>query len=62
MKHRMHDRPMTEDDAYEAGLSAGRDLRTTWTYGWRHWPALCDHLQYVFRQGWLDGRDTRMGE
>ena len=54
----MHNRPMTCDEVYEHGVTAGYDLRTSWTLGWRKWPALSDRLQKAFRDGWLDGRDS----
>ena len=55
---RLHDHPVTDEDVYYEGLVAGYDLRTSWTYGWRKWPALADTLQKAFRDGWLDGRDA----
>ena len=58
MTIRMHDKPKTADEVYEHGVTAGYDLRTSWTYGWRKWPALSDRLQKAFRDGWLDGRDN----
>jgi hypothetical protein len=48
---------MTLNQVYAAGIDAGYDLRTSWTYGWRKWPALSERLQKAFRDGWLDGRD-----
>ena len=54
---RLHDHPLTAGDLYVYGLDAGYDLRTSWTLGWRKWPALSDRLQKAFRDGWLDGRD-----
>lgn len=57
MTTRLHDKPMTRDEVYAHGIIAGYDLRTTWTYGWRKWPALSDDLSQAFRSGWLQGRD-----
>lgn len=54
---RLHDRPLTHMEVYGHGFMAGYDLRTSWTRGWRKWPALSDRLQKAFRDGWLDGRD-----
>jgi hypothetical protein len=54
---RLHDKRMTREEVYARGIIAGYDLRTTWTYGWRKWPALSNRLQKAFRDGWLDGRD-----
>jgi hypothetical protein len=57
-QYAMHDRRLTASEVYVFGLTAGYDLRTSWTYGWRRWPALSDRLQKAFRDGWLDGRDN----